>query len=91
MNIDPIGNSGYIPQSGRQDGSNGTPRANGHDQQFDRLATNLSHRVRETLASLPKIRPEMVERGRALLSDPNYPGQDVVRKIASLITPLPEI
>lgn len=91
MNINPIGNSGYFPHSGQKNGVNGAGQINGNGAKSDHLATNLSNRVRETLASIPEIRPEVVERGRALLADPNYPSQDIVEKIASLISPLPEI
>jgi hypothetical protein len=31
-----------------------------------------------------------VERGRELRDDPSYPGQEIIEKIAALITPLPE-
>jgi hypothetical protein len=90
MNIDPLNNSSFVPAS-RRHGPNGQrsedPSSGGG---FDQLSTQRSTSVRETLAALPEIRPEVVARGRELLADPSYPGQDIVEKIARLITPLSE-
>lgn len=91
MNIDPLSNHSHIAASfrrhaGFQDGEH----AEGMNGRYDQLATERSNAVREAFASLPEIRPEVVERGRQLLADPNYPGPEIVKKIAGLITPLPE-
>ena len=37
------------------------------------------------LENNPEIRPEVVARGRALASDPNYPPPDVISKLAGLV------
>jgi len=39
------------------------------------------------MARIPEIRPEVVERGRQLLADSNYPGPEIAQEIASLIVP----
>ncbi|RME70251.1 MAG: hypothetical protein D6781_06775 [Verrucomicrobia bacterium] len=96
MNINPIGNSGYIYHSGMKQGANG---ANGsgevrHDPaqaRGERFKADLSQGIRDRLAAIPEIRPEVVERGKALLADPNYPSQEIVEKIAQYITPFSEI
>jgi len=90
MNIDPLSNSNFVPPYRRHAAFNEQAGAESARNDADRLSAGLSTSVRDTLASLPAIRPEVVERGRKLLADPNYPGPDVVRKIASLITPLSE-
>ncbi len=41
----------------------------------------------KTLDELPEVRSEMVERGKALLADPNYPSRQICEKIAGLVTP----
>ena len=41
----------------------------------------------EALRKEPEIRPEVVEKGKALLNDPNYPSQEMVDAIAKLIVP----
>ncbi len=41
----------------------------------------------KTLSELPEVRPEMIERGKALLADPNYPSRQICEKIAGLVTP----
>jgi hypothetical protein len=37
------------------------------------------------LENKPEIRAEVVARGRALASDPNYPPPDVISKLADLV------
>jgi len=37
------------------------------------------------LHSLPDARPDAVERARQLISDPNYPSADVVRKLSGFL------
>lgn len=90
MNIDPLNNSGYIaPSHVNARGQQGQPAPTSPDD-FDRLSAQLSSKVRASLEEMPEIRPEVVERGRKLLADPNYPTAEITRKIAALITPLPE-
>ena len=90
MNIDPLNNSDYIYSL------RGKTQGNGHRQQQeaavsqDQLSVNTSSKIRQALDQIPEIRPEVVERGRQLAADPNYPSQEVVRKIAQLITPFSE-
>jgi hypothetical protein len=90
MNIDPLNNSGYVNRS--QINARGQKGQNSpvSPEDNDRLSAQLSSKVRATLAEMPEVRPEVVARGRELLADPSYPSAEIVRKIASLITPLPE-
>ena len=90
MNIDPLSNSNLIPPYRRHASFDERPGQAATSNDHDRLSARLSTSVRDTLAALPDIRPDVVERGRQLLADPNYPGQAIVQKIASLITPLSE-
>jgi cytidylate kinase len=91
MNIDPLSNSSYVQQAR----INNRPKSQDDeaisaDRDTDSLSTETSENVRSALASMPEVRPEVVERGRQLAADSDYPSQDIVNKIASLITPLSE-
>jgi hypothetical protein len=92
MNIDPLGTSNqlYRAQAGNRENEQLQQPAQNRKDDSDRVSTELSSKVRASLASMAEIRPEVVERGRQLLADPNYPSASIVRKIAELITPLPE-
>jgi hypothetical protein len=91
MNIDPLSTSGELYRAHLSARENEPQPAQSRTQEdYDRLSTESSNKVRAALAAMPEVRPEMVERGRALLADPNYPSPQIMRQIASLITPLPE-
>lgn len=91
MNIDPLStNSQFISSFRRHTAFNEESGSAPTDASGDQLATSRSTSLRESLAALAEVRPEVVDRGRKLLADPNYPGSDIIKKIASLITPLPE-
>jgi len=87
MNIDPLNSSG-----GLINGGNGATRSsqNTHIQSGsgrDSISIERSMRIDSAMAQIPEIRSEVVERGRQLLSDPNYPGPEIAQQIASLIVP----
>ena len=91
MNIDPLStNSQFISSFRRHTAFNEEPGTAKTEAGWDQVATDRSTGLRDSLASLAEVRPEVVKRGRQLLQDPNYPGADIIAKIASLITPLPE-
>ena len=92
MNIDPLDDhSNPIFASLRRHGAFQQDNIEAaRDAGWDTLATGRSAALRESLASLPEIRPEVVARGQELLADASYPGSEIVEKIARLITPLPE-
>ena len=41
-------------------------------------------RLRDLLAKEPAVRPDEVERGKALAADPNYPSGDLLAKLAEM-------
>ena len=90
MNIDPLSNSNINPSlrrhsSFREQAGEAASGASG-----DQLSTGRSASVRDALAALPEVRSEVVVRGRQLAADSSYPGQEIIRRIAALITPLPQ-
>lgn len=42
-------------------------------------------RLEESLRNLPDVRPEVVQRGRELVSDSNYPPPEGIRRISELL------
>lgn len=65
----------------------GLPAGPGHDH----LSLEKIELLREALAKVPEIRPEVVERGRALAADPAWPPQHVLRKVSELILRAPDL
>lgn len=50
----------------------------------DTLDTTASTALRESLAALPEVRPEVVAKGRELAVDANYPPRAIIEDIARL-------
>lgn len=61
------------------------------DSDGDNLSTEKAERLGAALAGQPEIRPEVVARGLALASDPNYPSTSVIRSVASQILGSPDL
>ena len=57
----------------------------------DQFSAGQSAALRSALAAQPEIRPEVVERAKALAADPNYPPRDVLAKVAGLILASPDL
>jgi hypothetical protein len=57
----------------------------------DRLSTAGIDQLRAALKAQPEIRPEAVERGRALAADPAYPSPDIIRHISAQIVGSPDL
>lgn len=56
----------------------------------DRFSTESLDRLREALDSQPSVRPDVVDLGRSLASDPAYPSEPIVRKLAALLVNQPD-
>ena len=56
----------------------------------DQLSTAGAEFLKAKLASEPEIRPAMVEKGKALAADPNYPSAAVINSVASKILQSPD-
>lgn len=59
--------------------------------QPDRLAIDRLPQLRQALLRQPEIRPEVVERGRMLAADTNYPSSDILRQIGGLLLAAPDL
>ncbi len=85
------------PSPGSTPGSNaiglGLPPSPGRSAppRQDRLSLDQAGALGSALAGQPEIRPEVVEKGRALAADPNYPPRSVINQIASQILNAPDL
>lgn len=61
-----------------------TPRPN-------QISTESAAFLRGALERQPAIRPEVVERARALVSDPGYPSLEVIKRVATQIVASPDL
>lgn len=71
---------GAIPPAGGKIPAKPAPAAPAPDT----LDTTASSAVREALAALPEVRPEVVEHGRRLVVDANYPPRAIIEDIARM-------
>ena len=57
----------------------------------DQISTESAASLKSALASQPEVRPEVVERAKALAADPNYPSVSIVRSVAKQILAAPDL
>ncbi|MDD2763124.1 MAG: hypothetical protein PHE83_04000 [Opitutaceae bacterium] len=57
----------------------------------DHLSTVGADHLRTALQAHPEVRPEIVERGRALAADPTYPTPEIVGHLSRLILTSPDL
>jgi hypothetical protein len=52
----------------------------------ERLLSSNSQALRQALNQTPEIRPEVVDKGRHLAVDPNYPPRELILRLAEMMT-----
>jgi hypothetical protein len=57
----------------------------------DQLSTDSAAFLRSELERQPEIRPDVVERARALAADANYPSREVLSKVGEMILRSPDL
>lgn len=57
----------------------------------DQINTESAAFLRGELERQPAIRPEVVERARALATDPGYPSAEVIKRVAEQILGAPDL
>lgn len=57
----------------------------------DNFSATNSAALRTALESQPEIRPEVVERGRALAADSSYPSSEIIQSISQTILNSPDL
>jgi hypothetical protein len=68
----------------------GTPKVVVRSPGSDQFSAEGSAALRVALASQPEIRPEVVERGRALAADSSYPSPEIIRQVSAAILRSPD-
>ena len=81
MNIQPVKSEG-VPAPARPK----TPPAKAPDATAEPAAPTAARdaRLLDILAQEPAVRPEELERGKALVNDPDYPSADLLAKLAEM-------
>ena len=57
----------------------------------DQFSADSSAALRVALTQYPEIRPEVVERGKALAADPNYPSAAILRSVGETLMKSPDL
>jgi hypothetical protein len=57
----------------------------------DQISTESAAFLRSELTRQPEIRPEVVERARALAADPSYPSSSIIQNVAAKILASPDL
>jgi hypothetical protein len=57
----------------------------------DQVNTDQAAALRASLQQVAEVRPEVVERARALAADPGYPSDDIIRRISAAIVNSPDL
>lgn len=57
----------------------------------DQIHIDKAASLRASLQQVPEIRPEVVERARALAADPAYPSDDIIRNVSAVIVNSPDL
>ena len=83
----PIDRSGTTPPIGLST----KPAVQTAAPRSDQFNTSNASYLIEALIRNPEIRPQVVERARALAADPNYPPIEVVRRVAEQILNSPDL
>jgi hypothetical protein len=56
----------------------------------DQISTESAAFLKSALASQPEIRPDVVERAKALAADPSYPSTAIMKSVAGQILASPD-
>ncbi len=57
----------------------------------DVISTESAAFLNGALERQPAIRPEVVERARALMADPGYPSREIIQRVAEQIVASPDL
>jgi hypothetical protein len=82
MNIQPI-KTETVPPSPRPKPAQAA-KGGGASPASDSVKPGVAEKLMEAIRNEPETRAEVVERGRALVADPNYPSAEQLEKLAEL-------
>ena len=69
----------------------GAPVARRAPSVSDQFSPESSLRLKESMNRQPEIRPEVLERAKALAADPDYPSPAIMRDVARQILGSPDL
>lgn len=81
MNIQPAKSDGvYAPAKPKSTPAKSAPQS----EPAGELAIERNEKLMKALRNTPDVRPEEMERGKALVADPSYPSEEALAKLAEL-------
>lgn len=83
-NVDHIRRPDLTPVTGKPVASQTTVAS-------DQFSPESTMRLKESLNRQADIRPEVLERARALAADPDYPSKEIMRDVARQILAAPDL
>ena len=89
MNIDSVNNLSSISASHSENLQKFRPTPEGNLEEHEKIELDNTQALVRKLVEMSEVRPEMVERGRKLAADPNYPSDEIVNEIAKHIARMP--
>lgn len=81
MNIQPVKSDG-VPTPVKPKAA--APKAPEARAEHESASAAREARLRDILAQEPTVRPDVVERGKTLAADPNYPATQLLAKLAEM-------
>lgn len=83
MNVQPLRSESIVePPSAKAEGAK--PEVPANEVPRDSFAAEQRGKLMETLTRQPDVRPDVVDKGKALAEDPGYPPRDVIQNIARM-------
>ncbi len=79
MNIPRVNTDGYVPPAPAKAPA---ARAASAPEAGDVFKPEQNQKLLSVIKAEPEIRPEQLERARALVKDPNYPNGDIIKEVA---------
>lgn len=57
----------------------------------DNMSASSQATLQAALGKHPEVRPEVVERGKQLLVDGNYPPKEIIRRLSEMLVKAPDL
>jgi hypothetical protein len=87
--ITPSSSNSGVPPAPREPKTSRAPAA--QPETSDRVSLRRNQDLQAALMRTPEVRPEVVDRGKHLAVDPNYPPLAVIESLASLFVADPDV
>jgi len=81
----------HVPRNDAVAASATGPAARPPQAPTDQIHIDKAAVLRTSLQQVPEIRPEVVERAKALAADPAYPSAGIISKVSATIVNAPDL